>query len=94
MSKSTHCLVSNKAQAAEHTSIQPCSSATAFMPRQKQIRKQPNTWGELSFPPPYREQAKFLELANHFLVLSERCNRKVMPIASARSFRGGKWRVA
>lgn len=45
---------------------------------------------DLSFPPPYNEQAKYLELANEFLSPSRNAERdaeKVQSIEAIRKFR-------
>jgi len=49
------------------------------MPRR--IQKAPKAQDELSFPVPYREQAKYLDLANRFMAVRNSPNgHKVIPI--------------
>ena len=51
----------------------------------KKIRKMPEEQTDLSFPVPYGEQAKFLQLADEFLALdTEPQNSNVIPIDGGR----------
>jgi len=56
------------------------------MPRNRvRIQKPPKRKDNLSFPVPYREQAKYLKLADDFLALHERHDSdKVVPIDRGR----------
>jgi len=64
------------------------------MPRRR-IQKTPKAQDELSFPVPYREHAKYLDLAHRFLAADPSGNGSaVIPIDRDRRFRSGKWKKA
>jgi hypothetical protein len=86
----TDCKVSN-ISAPVHQNCQQSLRLLAFMRRRlKIVRKRSSDMDDLSFPPPYNEQAKYLELANEFLSPSRNAERdaeKVQSIEAIRKFR-------
>jgi hypothetical protein len=63
------------------------------MPRRRQVEQPPELKDDLAFPPPYSEQAKYLELAARFLERDERHNaRKVVSTDTGMHPHNGKWK--
>jgi len=91
-SEITDCQVSNKIAHTETFGAHATSSAAAMPIRRQQSSYESKLQDDLSFPVPFREEAKYLDLANRFLALGGTRNDIVISIDSIHHFQRGKWK--